>query len=90
MKTIFSGLIIILLHTILFAVCPKMQKKYYYVNSIKFENQYEARYYLMQLKRKEIDGWNRLEVGRKDHYNYTAKWVWSKDHGHFCVCKDCR
>lgn len=90
MKTIFSALIIILLHTILNGACPRMKKKMYYVNSIEFTSQYDARKYIAKLKTKERKGWNKLEVGKIDNYNYTAKLVWSKDHGHFCVCKDCR
>ena len=56
MKTIFSALIIILLHTILNGACPRMKKKMYYVNSIEFTSQYDARKYIAKLKTKERKG----------------------------------
>lgn len=90
MKTIFNVFIIFLLHQILFGACPQMENaKGYYVNNIKFDTYNKARGYIKELKKKE-DGFKKLEVLKLSRFKFTTKWIYSNEHGFFCVCPKCR
>ena len=87
MKTIFNVFIIFLLHQILFGACPQMKE--YYVNNIKFDTYTKARGYIIEQKKKE-DAFKKLEVLKLSRFKFTTKWIYSNEHGFFCVCPKCR